>query len=187
MKITLRKANAIQASIQEAVRALDTDVRVNLNEYEDVEEQIEEGRKRLFGNTATQEKLIAALFEIRASVSAANAASGIDAVLTNVAHLDRRMGLLNRSISAGSQTARRVLNGRLKKILDAEGDTRYYGAEKVATSLLTEEEIEDCKAQLAALKKAKQSDQDRLLELNVSTTIELSDVARDTLREAGIL
>ena len=187
MKITLRKANAIQASIQEAIRALDTDVRINLNEYEGVEDQIQEGRNRLFGNTATQEKLIAALFEIRASVSSANSTSGIDKVLTEVAHKDRQMSLLNRSISAGSQTARRVLNGRLKKILDAEGDARYYGTEKVSTSLLTEEEIEERKTKLATLKKSKQADQDRLLELNVQTTIDLSDTALATLRESGIL
>ena len=46
MEITLRKANALQNAINDAVKALDMSTEVVLNEFEEVKDQIQVARDR---------------------------------------------------------------------------------------------------------------------------------------------
>lgn len=187
MKLTLRKANAVQAAINEAIKGLDLSTNVTLNEFEGVQEQIDTVRERFWKNAVIRNNLVTALYEIREKVSAANAASGIDSMLTSVALFEKQIGHNNLLVSKGVQTSMRVLNGQVKKTADAKDEGFGYNRRDVVTSIFTEEEIENFKRDAADYKRTKQRLQDELLERNVQTTIELTEASVVALRAAAII
>jgi hypothetical protein len=187
MKLTLRKANAIQAAINEMIKGLDLNTSVTLNEFEEVEDQIDAVRNRFWTHSATRNKLVMALYEIRAKVALANAASGINDHLANVAYLEKQIGHNTMLASKGAQTALKVLNGQVKKLSEVKEDGFGYSRRDVTTSIFADEEIEDFKHNAAEFKRQKQRIQDELLELNVQTEIQLDEETARFLEKADIL
>lgn len=186
MKVSLRKANAVQAAINEMVKGLDLSTTVTLNEFEEVQEQIDAVRNRFWTHAATRNKLVMSLYEIRAKVATANAEAGINDMLANVAYLEREISYYNQLASKGPQTAMRVLNGQVKKNAEAK-DEYSYSRRDVVTSIFFEEEIEDFRRKVADSKREKLRLQDQLLELNVQTEIELEEGTARFLEKADIL
>ena len=187
MKVSLRKANAVQAAINEMVKGLDLSTTVTLNEFEEVQEQIDAVRNRFWTHAATRNKLVGALYEIRRKVAVANAESGINDMLADVAALEKQIGYNNQLASKGAQTAMRVLNGQVKKNAEAKDEGFGYSRRDVVTSIFTEEEVEDFRRSAANAKREKQRLQDQLLELNVQTEIELDEETSRFLERADIL
>ena len=187
MKLTLRKANALQAAINEMVKGLDLSTTVTLNEFEEVQDQIDAVRNRFFTHNATRTKLVSALYEIRRKVAVANAEAGINDMLADVAALEKQIGYNNQLASKGAQTAMRVLNGQVKKNAEAKDEGFGYSRRDVVTSIFTEEEVEDFRRSAANAKREKQRLQDQLLELNVQTEIELDEETARFLEKADIL
>jgi hypothetical protein len=187
MKLTLRKANAIQNAINEAIKGLDLNTTVTLNEFEEVGDQIQAVRDRVWTHAATRNKLVMALYEIRAKVAQANAASGINDHLANVAYLEKQISHNTMLAGKGAQTALRVLNGQVNKLKEVKEDGYGYSRRDVVTSIFTEEEVEDFRRTVADHKREKQRVQDTLLELNVQTEIELEEGTATFLEKADIL
>jgi putative ubiquitin-RnfH superfamily antitoxin RatB of RatAB toxin-antitoxin module len=187
MKLTLRKANAVQAAINEAIKGLDLSTTVTLNEFEGVEEQIQAGRDRFLTHASTRNNLTMALYEIRAKVAQANAASGINDHLANVAYLEKQISHYNMLAGKGAQTSLRVLNGQVKKLSGVKEDGFGYRHNAVTTSIFTDDEIESYRSLAADSKREKQNFQDQLLELNVQTEIELTKDTVEALTKANIL
>jgi hypothetical protein len=187
MKLTLRKANAVQNTINEMIKSLDLPTKADLNEFEDVREQIDAVRDRFWTHNETRNQLISAVYEIRRAVAQANAESGINDMLADVAMLEKNINYNNMLVSKGSQTSLRVLNGRLKKAAEEDSGRRMYSFDTVETSIFTEEEVEDFRHTAAVLKRQKQKLQDSLLELNVQTEIELDEKTAEFLTKADIL
>jgi hypothetical protein len=187
MEITLRKANALQNAINDAVKALDLRYDVTLNEFEDATDQIQTARDRFFAEAETRDKLLMSLYDIRAKVARANAESGINDMLTNVAYLEKQISHKQMLASKGVQTALRVLNGQLNKLKEVKDDGYGYSRRDVVTTIFTEEEVEEFKRSANEFKREKQRLQDTLLELNVQTTITLDDGTENFLVKAGIL
>ena len=187
MKITLRKANALQAAINEMIKGFDLGTTVALNEFEDVKDQIQTVRDRFWTHSATRNKLTMSLYEIRAKVAQANAAAGINDLLANVALLEKQIGYNNMLAGKGSQTALRVLNGQVQKNANAKDEGFGYRHNAIITSIFTEEEIESFRRTASENKREKQKLQDRLLELNVQTEIELDGGTVLFLETADIL
>ena len=187
MKLTLRKANAIQNAINEAIKGLDLNTTVTLNEFEEVGDQIQAVRDRFWTHAATRNKLVMALYEIRAKVAQANAASGINDHLANVAYLEKQISHNTMLAGKGAQTALRVLNGQVNKLKEVKEDGYGYSRRDVVTSIFTEEEVEDFRRTVADHKREKQRVQDTLLELNVQTEIELEEGTATFLEKADIL
>ena len=187
MKLTLRKANAVQAAINEAIKGLDLNTSVILNEFEGVQEQIDTVRNRFWKDAETRNKLTMALYEIRASVARANASAGINDMLSNVAYLEKQISHNNMLAGKGVQTALRVLNGQVKKAADAKDEGYGYSRRDVVTSIFTEEEVSEFRKNAADFKREKQRLQDILLELNVQTEIELRKETAEFLKAADVL
>jgi hypothetical protein len=188
MKLTLRKANAVQHSINEMIKSLDLSTNVSLNEFVDVKDQIQTVRDRFWTHAATRNKLVLSLYEIRQKVANANAAAGINDMLAEVAHLEKQIGHNTMLAGKGVQTALVVLNGQLKKQADAKEDAYGYNSRRdVTTSIFSEAEVETFRREAADGKRQKQKLQDALLELNVQTEIELEEGTALFLEKADIL
>ena len=91
MNINLRKANAIQNSIQENIRSIQIETTLEVNEFQDPLKVIQQANESLFANDARRQKLLQAFYNIRALVATANAASGISTNLAKAAFVEKRI------------------------------------------------------------------------------------------------
>lgn len=174
MKLTLRRANALQNAIQEHTKTVEVNTSVSLNEFQVPATELVNARNTLVANDARRNSLTRALYTIRAQVGRANADSGVADLLTQAAYIDKRLGQLKGLTEGKVAEEISVVEGKLKKISEQETKSRIYGyGDTVDTGVLTSEQIEAFKAEIRALKKEKQSINDRVLELNVRTEIEL--------------
>jgi hypothetical protein len=190
MNITLRKANAVQNSINDAVKAIKIDLDVELNEFQNVEDVITKANSQLVENDGRRQKLTMALYNIRALVGTANAASGIDTALAKAAFIDKRIGQLEELAKAKEMTSLDVVKGKLEKIksLKDEARSRVFGyGDTVTTTVVSKEQIAQAKAEILNLKKSKQKLNDEILELNIKTEIPLSDETAAVLQAEGLL
>ena len=188
MNITLRKANAVQLSINEMVKGLSFDTSVSLNEFEDATAQIDAVRDTFDTHRATRTKLVSALYEIRKAVAGANADAGINDMLAEVAQLEKEIQFYNIFATKTPRLSDAVIAGKMEKIKNSSEDSRIYGrGDTVDTSIFTKEEVEEFKRTVADLKRKKQKLQDILLELNVQTEIQLDEETARFLERADIL
>lgn len=190
MNISLRKANTIQNSIQESIKSIDIVTVIDINEFQDHEQELKRANDELFNNDARRQKLLLTLYNIRGLVSAANSQSGIDLNLTKAAFIDKRISQLeeiSRSKPMGDLT---VIKGKLDKIRTRsdDGKSSLYGREEtVSTSVLTKEQLSQARAEIVNLKKQKQQINDEVLEANIKTEIPLSEDIVNLLKAEGII
>jgi uncharacterized protein YdcH (DUF465 family) len=191
MNITLRKANAVQNSINEAIKGIKIEPTININEFQNPETELKKANDALFANDARRQKLLLALYNIRGLVGTANASSGIDLSLAKAAFIDKRIGQLEGLSSQDEMTDLAVIVGKLDKIKnDKAGESRrsIYGYhDTVSTTVITQAQIDQIKNEVKNLKKQKQKLNDEILELNIKTEIPLSDDVVATLTAEGLI
>lgn len=189
MKINLRKASAIQQNINEALKALDFNYTVSINEFQTPTAEIEKISKQFEDNLKTREDLLDTLFEIRSAVGEQNNRQGVTANLVELARLEKDISFFSQFVKAPVAQDLATLTGKIKKLSAQEGSAdRYYRNEtEVVTSVLDADDTEAFRVQVAAAKKRKQKLQDELLTLNVNAEITLSPHAVETLKKADII
>jgi hypothetical protein len=191
MKITLRKASALQASIQEAIKNIDIAVKTELNEFEDVRTKLDASNATLIKNDQRRASLTACLYDIRSLVGGANALNGINDRLAKSAYIDKRIGQLATLTGADTvQESMSVIIGKVEKLKvpDTNGRRSLYGySDTVSTGVLSAEQVAQFKAQALDLKKSKQKLNDEVLELNVRTEIELPSEVEMVLNQEGLI
>ena len=191
MNITLRKANAVQNSINETVKNIRVNLTIEINEFQNVEDTLSKANNELIVNDGRRQNLTMALYNIRALVGTANAANGIDTALAKAAFIDKRISQLEQLASGTEITSLEVVKGKLEKIKNDKGDnTRrsLYGySDTVSTGVLSKEQIAQARTEILNLKKQKQKLNDEILELNIKTEIPLGDDTVATLTAEGLL
>lgn len=186
MNINLRKANAIQNSIQDALTSIEMESQVEINEFENPVDVIQTANDNFFGNDARRQKLLQAFYNIRALVATANAGCGISTNLAKAAFIEKRIVQLGPIANAKPMTSMEVIKGRLDRIKNRD-DKEYYGRDTVSTSVFGKDQINQAKAEIKNLKKQKQKVNDENLDLNFKTEIPLSEETVTVLTDEGIL
>lgn len=190
MNITLRKANAIQTSINDVLKNISFNTDVTLNEFVDPTVVIARAQHELGENLRRREKLLNALYEIRKSVGAANAQVGIDSRLADVAHLEKQYQFVHELANRSLALEHQVVTGKLDKIRNRKEDNArsIYGRDdEVSTSILQQLDLDTFRSQASAYRKEKQKLQDEILELNVQTQIQLSNSTVEILMSVGLI
>lgn len=189
MNISLRKANAIQASINDLIKRTELDTEVKLNEFQSPETLVQDANVAFLQALSRKEALYSALYEIRKAVSRANAQNSVDQLLAEVAHLDKVIGIYSELASKKPRESMDVVKGRLDKMRNAKEDHSYlYGRHnEITTSILEKLDLEAFARKVAEFKRNKQQLQDRLLEINVRTEITLDAMTEATLSTTGLL
>lgn len=189
MKLSLRKASALQSSINDAIKGIALETTVSINEFQDAEATIATKRIELSTNVQRQIALTKALYAIRMAVGAANASSGVDNALAEMALVDKTIRIYTQLSGVAERTDPTVVAGKLDKIRNRkeESNRSYLFEAEVATTVFEKSDIVDIKTKLAEAKKAKQKLQDKLLELNVRNEIELSQEVVDVLNKENLL
>jgi hypothetical protein len=186
MQVSLRKANALQIAINEVLKGLEFKSEIAINEFQKPEATIEAASKNFFANVDRRGALLRSLYEIRKATATANAENGIDNHLADLALLEKDFAFFSGQAKVKERLDADVINGKLVKIANRAEDS-YYAKAEVETSIFTAEDIKALNGRAVAAKKAKQKLQDELLELNVRTTITLSDETVATLTAEDIL
>jgi hypothetical protein len=192
MKITLRKASALQTAIQEAVKNIEVTVKVELNEFELPDTALTTANVKLISADQRRTALTKVLYVVRAQVGTANAECGINERLAKAAYVDKRIGQLTALVSSEAvQDNMLVINGKVEKLKADKGENSrrsLYGySDTVSTGVLTQAQVDAFKAEQLALKKDKQKLNDEVLELNVRTEIALSDETVAVLTSEGLV
>jgi len=191
MNISLRKANTLQNSINDTVKGIDFETTVKINEFQDAEQEITRTAATFKTNLTRRDALTDALYEIRKSVSGANAQVGIDNRLADVAHLEKQILFYNGLASNKVREDEKVVAGRLDKIKNDKGETSrrsIYGySDTVDTTIFTQADLKEFRGVVNSAKKQKQKLQDEILELNVQTTIQLTAATETILQAEGLL
>ena len=191
MNISLRKANAVQNGINEALKGIEIKTTLELNEFQDVVAELKKANDVLFTNDSRRQRLLLALYNIRGLVGAANASSGIDMKLATAAFIEKRIGQLDTLSKLEAVTDLAVINGKLEKIRNDKSESArrsIYGYnDTVSTTVVSAEQIAQVKTEIQNLKKQKQKLNDEILELNIKTEIPLSDDVVKTLSEEGLV
>jgi len=189
IKITLRKANAIQQNMNDLLKTVQVKATVELNEFQDVVQTLQAANDAVMAADVRRSDLLMALYSIRATVGVANFQCGIGNRLSHLAYIDKRLHQLE---SLVSETAKlkdlAVVTGQLDKIRNRREEHRMYGYESnVTTGVLQQQQIDSIAGIMRELKKQKQKLNDEVLELNVRTEIELTDDVEAVLVKEGIL
>ena len=191
MNISLRKANALQNSINDTVKGIDFETTVKINEFQDAEHEIARTAATFKTNLTRRDALTDALYEIRKSVSGANTQVGIDNRLADVAHLEKQIQFYNGLASNKVREDEKVVAGRLDKIKNDKGESSrrsIYGySDTVDTTIFTQADLKEFRGVVNSAKKQKQKLQDEILELNVQTTIQLTAATETILQAEGLL
>lgn len=192
MQVNLRKANAIQAEIRKAIQAVKLDVNVAVTEYTvDIQAGVQLAQETFLNAIKRKEALNTVLFDVRAQVGKANATAGISDTLAEVQRVDALLTIIGTVANAAEAKSLSEIQARIDKMKTAPQSDRsmLYGERynTVETSVVSSENISLAKTKMKELKREKQALQDKLLSLNVSTTITLDAGAVELLKEEGIL
>ena len=187
MQVSLRKANALQVAINEALKGLEFKSDVSINEFQDPEKEIELAKQKFDRNVQRRGSLTSALYNIRTQVASANASNKIDNLLADLARLEKDIVFYTPLTKANTSTELRVLRGKLIKISNREGESYGFHSSEVSTSIFADSDLETFRNNLSLAKKKKQALQDQLLEVNVRTTIELATSTVEVLKAEDIL
>lgn len=186
MKISLRKANALQLAISEMINDISINTMVEISPFENAMEVICSKRDELFQNMEKIETLRNILYDIRKKVSYANSTCGVDDILADIACIEKNIKSYYAISSSNALTPdESIIVGRLEKIRNRTEEV--YGPETITVSIVEKGHSELFKQKILSLKKDKQKLQDALLELNVKTEIILTDESVETLQIESLL
>ncbi len=190
MKITLRKANALQTAINDVIKGIEFNTSVSINEFQDPTEVITASEAVFAKNMQRRDALYSALYELRKLVSKGNDVSEISQKLADVAFLEKQISFFSGLASKPVRESDAVITGKLEKIRNRKEESRasLYGRDDtVDTSILLQDDIDGFRKLVAHAKKQKQRLQDEILEMNVRTEIPLSETSVNTLTSEGII
>jgi len=189
VKISLRKANAVQVNINDLLKNIAIKPTIEISEFVDPVATLQAANDALMAADVRRSDLLMALYSIRATVGIANFNSGIGNRLSHLAYIDKRLSQLDVLVSEAAQIKDlQIISGQLEKIRNRREEHRLYGYENSVTSgVLQASQMESIRNIMRELKKQKQKLNDEVLELNVRTEIELTDEVEAILVKEGIL
>jgi hypothetical protein len=198
MKISLRKANAVQGLINEQINQKFGNG-VSINKYADAAKVIEEATADVLETIQKKFSLIGVLYTIREKVADAGHKAGVAALLSELAGLSKEEEFSKQIAATPSflPPLKSVLSSieDLKKEPAPSGNYSYSREgvlcatvkDNVEVPLLTKEFVETHRKSAVDIRKEKQKLSDMLLHLNVSTEIELSPFEETVLTKYDII
>lgn len=190
MNISLRKANAIQNSINDLLKNIAIVDSTTLNEFEDAEAAIAAKAADCQKAFQRQVALVDALYDIRSNVASANNNAGITEMLTKVARLDKLITINQKMADRTVRLNPEVVAGKLNRIRNSKDEGRslvYDRYNEISTGVATEANNQSYKQVVAEHKRAKQILQDMILEANVRTEIIIDAMTEATLKSEGLI
>lgn len=186
MKVTLRKAAALQASLAELISStvLNTELVVSIHESENLDSILAQAYSTLEKDYNRVNLLNEVYYDLRKLVSAKNAEMGVDDLLSDMNRLTKEISNLTRLAACRPQKVN-VAKATMDKLKASENGV--FNSDTVQVSLFSEEAIVFFKNQLKERKKEKEHLKEKLLSKNMFNEIELTAKMQETLENEGLL
>ena len=188
MKVSLRKAAALQEAITEAIndinhREFDTLIDVLDEEYPEV--ALDTEQEKFLKSVEQTMLLMNAKAEIRKLVGEANHTCGINTLFANMKLIENKMELF---YGLKGYTPRVKPSAYQKKITRINNNSdSILGNKSVPVSVITENTIDTFSRKYKEVSKEKRELSEKLLELNVGTQIQLPDEVHKVLQKHNIV
>lgn len=186
MKISLRKANAVQHAIIDKVRSISLGSTISLGEFDDIS-TLEASVKTLAENRLFVDNLWDIYYTIRADVDDVNHKIGVNVKLNKLARLEKSISMISDMVASGVMDDKEKITLRVAKLSDSDTVNRYHGPTSVVTSLFTREDINLLEKDLGDLKRQRAQLNDELLELNITNHVQIPEHMQEILTVANIL
>lgn len=186
MKVSLRKANAVQLLINEKLAVAPVTV-ATISKYDKVAEALVEAQTKLDSSIAEKFDLIGLLFSIREKVAQAGMITGVANLLTALARNEKETAFFKQLEAAAALKFTPSQISQIIADLATQKDTYGRTKDAVTVGLLPQSAIDGYKTTIGTLRKEKAALSDKLLHLNVSTEIELDEKEVAVLKKYDIL
>lgn len=190
MKVSLRKANAIQLTINEEINSTPLETTVSIGRFDTPQVVMTGAVSKLNDAYIKRIDLTKAIYAIRKLIASANQISGISDLLTDMAHIQATVKF-SKPLSAVTQYApdAAVLAAQHHDLTEEKAPERGYGSRRdsISVALVEQKFAEQMKDQLIGLRKTQQTISDKILELNIKTEIELNEDTAMLLKQYSIV
>ena len=189
MKISLRKAHALQSEIESVISDLFMNSDATIDQLSgDIADSLNKARTEFLEKFNERNRLTTIRYIIRTLVSDASNAVRINEYLSKVAATDRLIQYYHLlSLSKPNDFTVEKLTEELAYVVEKSKTSTSYIPTDIRVNVFDKQKIDEFKIQLSELKKEKREYQDTLLELNISTQIELSNQIVDVLKKHHLL
>ena len=192
MKITLRKASALQVAVSNLID--DTYARpvFSVDDESLLAEEVPQAREEYETNLRRLRSLIEVKYSLRKAIGDMNLSAGVTSLLTQEREIAELMCELESIVDR--------VNGRCFTVeqIQAKFDkhnqrvalagSSYMGRSiSVDTDLISKEEVDELRKEILSLKRQRQTVNDRVLEINVSTYVTLTDAEETILMDEGLI
>lgn len=189
MKLTLRKANALQLLITEQIGLTTISTEAAVGRYDDPVALVTAAATKFTENLAKKVSLLQILYSIRKKVSVESQKAGIPDILADVAHIDKVSAILKPLAEltkfAPSEEVLKAALDDLKR--ESTAGSSYQTRNAFGTGVIPQGWETEWISNLSSFRKKKQNLSDKLLELNVRHEIELDDVEEGLLRKYDLI
>jgi hypothetical protein len=179
MKINLRKSAALQLEIMNVMNNIEVSTKRSYADIDYVETDFHDHVSTWKNNLNRKWQLVDTLENIRKATAKANQDSGVSDLLTEERVITQKIKFLTEVMeyrNTRMYTVQEITN-KLKKYQEIKPDSvlAFRQEQSVTSSLISKEEISVYETEIRKLKKLRQKTNDQILELNVSTLIDLSE------------
>lgn len=189
MKLTLRKANALQLLINESIASTSISTQVSIGKYDDPKLAVIHAGGIFQAALDKTRSLLAVLYSIRQKVSDESHEAGVSKILSEVAHIDKLSGVLKplAQTSSFAPTENVLLEAHADLKKDQPVNSYSSRANAFTTGAIPQTWIPAYLKEVSDLRKRKQSLSDKLLELNIRHEIELSEEEETVLKKYDLI
>ena len=189
MKVSLRKANALQEALAEAVKSsTKTQREVDVLNTVMWKPEINNVQTRYFDEIRGKLDMVNVRFTIRQLVSTANAECGVSDLLTEFGILLTQQSLPFKGSSFNNLAREKdeILEKKRERKLARVDNPEYDGYMEMEVSVISKEDRDHWEDKVKELRR-KASINDQLLELNIRTDIELPTFVEEVLRKENLI
>jgi len=189
MKVSLRKANALQEQLNEAIKSRPSaDHEVNVVDHEMWKTEVENAQAKYYDEVKRKLEMVETRFSIRKSIANHNTLCGVTDLLTDLNHVESKITTIQRWITQREVRSKdEVLEKqRNRKVARAE-NADYDGYISMDVSVIGKNDHEHWTEKVKVLKRNKAKINDELLSLNIKTEIDLTPQVVRVLKQENLI
>jgi len=191
-QVTIRKATKLRSKAEELLRTLHSkvsqDYTLPINVFDP--KTVEQVDAQLVEFTKGYERytnVLSAVYSLRKVVCDANENNKVNARLTFIAALDKKIGLLRGLVAAPVRLTKEQMEARVegqKKVIESG---QNYRASELSFSVLTQETLTALENELHGLKQQRDALHDELELVNANSKVELADEVLKILTDEKLI
>ena len=189
MRVSLRKANALQEQLNEAIKNRPSaDHEVNVVDYEMWKSEIENAQTKWYKEVESKLKMVEARFSIRKSIANHNTLCGVTDLLTDLNHVESKITtiqrwILQRDVRSKDEVLEKQRNRKVARAENAD----YDGYISMDVSVISKGDHDHWAEKVQELRRTKARINDELLSLNIKTEIDLTSEVVKTLKQENLI